>query len=136
MSRDSLKLLPVLADSSCIERRKAVPAIEPERPAFAKTPKAAVVSSKLTFIVDAIGATNFIDSLNFSASKALVTNDLAITSVSLVDSLVSNPKPLSVEAIISAASAISIPEETAKSSAPEVAFNIPVVVKPILASSV
>ena len=136
MSRDCRKSLPVLADNSARTLLSDVPAIDPAIPWSASTAIAAVDCSRLTFIFLAAGATNFIDSLNFSASKALVVNDLAITSVILPASAVSIPNPFIVAAIISAASAISIPEDTAKSRAPEVAFRIPVVVNPIFASSV
>ena len=61
----------------------AVPPFDPDNWAFAKIAKSAVVLSILIFATFAIGATSFIDSANFSVSKAEELNDLAIILVTL-----------------------------------------------------
>ena len=81
----------VPAPSSDMIRLNAVPAWDPLIPELAITASIAEVSSMLIPADFATGATNFMDSANFSMSKALVLNDLAITSVTRPVSEASNP---------------------------------------------
>ena len=115
---------------------KAVPALLPLIPAFAKVPSNAVVFSMSTPTAFAAGAASFIDSLNFSKSKADVLNDLAITSVTLAVSAASKPKPPSVAPAIAAASPNSEPVAAARFRVASVAFKISCSLNPNFANSV
>ena len=103
---------------------KAVPASDPFIPEFAKVPNNAVVSSTLTPTALAAGAAVFIDSLNFSKSRAEPLKDLAMTSVTLPVSAASKPKPPNVAPAIAAASLNSDPVAAAKFKVASVAFKI------------
>ena len=114
----------------------AVPALEPFIPELAKVPNKAVVSSTLAPTALAAGAAVFIDSLNFSKSKADPLNDLAITSVTRPVSEASKPKPPRVAPAIAAASLSSDPVAAAKFNVASVASSICCSLKPNLANSV
>ena len=126
--------LPVVATSDKI-RRSAVPALLPEIPAFAKAPSIAVVSSNDTPALLAIGATNFMDSANFSMSSAEVLKDFAITSVTCIVSSAVKPIPRTVAPATSAALAKSLPVAAAKFRVASVAAKISCSVNPNLANS-
>ena len=101
---------PPVVPISCRIRLKAVPACEPFIPLLASVANIAVVSSKLTPVAFATGATNFIASLNLSRSKAELLKLEAITSVTLSVSVAFNPNARNVEPATSALSARSDPE--------------------------
>ena len=84
----------------------------------------------------AMGATNFIDSANFSMSKADLENDNAITSVTLLVSFASIPKPRNVAPATSAALGNSVPVAAARDNVAFCAPIISLVVNPNFANSV
>ena len=112
------------------------PALLPEIPAFAKVPSSAVVFSTLTPTALAAGAALFMDSLNFSMSRAEVEKDLAITSVTLPVSSAVSPNPPNVAPATAAASASSVPDAAASARVDAVALSIAVASNPNLANSV
>ena len=83
--------------------RRPVPASDPLRPAFERTPRAAAVSSSETPIAEATGPAN----LNASPMPSTEVFDLeaaaAKTSATRPDSLASSPNPRSTLAVMSAA---------------------------------
>ena len=86
-----------------------VPAVEASNPLSVKVPNKAVVFSTDNPAVFATGATELIAVANFSISKEDEENDLAITSTTLCVSEASNPKPLKVAPVTSAARGNSVP---------------------------
>ena len=114
----------------------AVPAMLPSIPAFASVPSIAVVSSTLKPATLATGATNDIELANLDISNAVLENDSAITSVSLVVSPASSPKALNVLPAISAVEARSVPNAVDRFSVPSVTCNISSDVKPSLLNSI
>ena len=115
---------------------KAVPAIEPLIPALASVPKIAVVSSKENPATLATGATNDIELENLSMSKAVEAKLVAITSVSLVVSLASKPKALSVEPATLADCPKSRPKAVERFRVPSVTSKISSAVNPNLENSI
>ena len=115
---------------------RALPARLPKIPALAIVPKSAVVFSTDTTTAFAAGAAVFMDSLNFSMSKADLLNDFAITSTIRCVSSASNPNPPSVAPAIAAASAKSVPVAAAKSKVASVAAKISLSENPSFANSV
>ena len=117
-------------------RRNAVPAWLPLIPLFANTANIADVCSNDIPALFATGATNFIDSANVSISNADELNDNAITSVTRLVWLASNPNARNVDPATSAERAKSLPEACANASVACVTFVISVAVKPSFANSV
>ena len=105
-------------EGSCILSKiflKDVPAIEASIPASVSLDIIAAVSSIENPADFEIGATLVIDVCHFSISIADALNDTAITSVTLLASPASNPKPLTAEPATSDALAKSEPVAIAKS---------------------
>ena len=113
--------------------RSVVPAWLPLMPASDIMPIAAAVSSMLMPKAWATGATYFIASPVSSTAAFVSAAVLASTSATCAASAASNPKPRSVLAAMSDATARSVPEDAARSSMPGIAAMISSTLKPALA---
>ena len=115
---------------------RLVPAIEPLIPALARVPSTAVVSSKENPATLATGATNDIELVNLSMSRAVEAKLVAITSVILTVSLASKPKALNVEPATLADCDKSRPNAVARFNVPSVTSKISSEVNPSLLNSI
>ena len=110
--------------------RSVVPACEPLMPASESNPIAAATSSRESPIVLAIGAMYFIASPVSETLAFVLAAASASTSATCAASDASSPKPRSVVAAMSDATAKSSPLDAARSSMPGIAATISLVVKP------